>query len=71
MAGIGSVITSSPVSPTSGRPSGSHESTATPRQRACSSAGYTGSHGTPQRNGPATSVPPLDEFSQTSGPSSR
>ncbi len=27
--------------------------------------------GTPQMNGPATSVPPLEEFSQMSGPSSR
>ena len=58
------------MAPTSGRPCGSQDSTATPSTRACSSERYTGSHGTGPRKGPAMSVPPLTEPSQMSGPSS-
>src|SRR5215210_9281850 len=67
MDGIGSVITSSPTSPTSGRPSSLQDSTEAPRQRAWSSPEYTGSSGQPPTKAVHRSVPPLVEKSHTSG----
>src|SRR5215210_7388261 len=67
MDGIGSVITSSPTSFSSGRPSSLHDSTDAPRQRAWSSPEYTGSSGQPPTKAVHRSVPPLVENSHTSG----
>ena len=64
---MGFVITSSPTSSTSGRPSSLHASTDAPRQRACSSPEYTGSTGQPPTKAVHRSVPPLVEKSHTSG----
>src|SRR3954467_8092793 len=50
MEGMGSVMTSSPTSPTSGRPSSLHASTFAPSARACSSPRWTGSVGAPPTN---------------------
>src|SRR5579859_6988581 len=66
--GIGLVITSSPTSSTSGRPSGSHASTDAPRIRACSSPTYTGKVGEPPTKAVHISVPPEVENSHRSGP---
>ena len=66
--GIGSVITSSPTSPTSALPSSSHDSTAQPSARPWSSPIHTGSVGTPPTNAVHTSVPPEVENSQVSEP---
>src|SRR6185503_568858 len=60
-------MTSSPTSPVRGRPSSLHDSTAAPRQRACSSPEYTGSSGHPPTKAVQRSVPPLVENSHTSG----
>src|SRR5947209_8921297 len=57
-------MTSSPTSSISGRPSGSHASTAAPSARACSSPRYTGKVGTPPTNAVHRSVPPEVENSQ-------
>src|SRR5262245_50361047 len=65
--GSGAVSTSSPVSPTTARPSGSNASTLAPSDAAWSSPAWTGSVGTPPTNALQTSVPPLNETSQTSG----
>src|ERR1700722_7282533 len=66
--GIGSVITSSPTSSTSGLPSADHDSTAQPSARAWISPMYTGSVGEPPTNAVQTSVPPDVENSQVSDP---
>ena len=60
------MITSSPTSSTSGRPSSSHASTDAPSARACSSPARTGSTGQAPTNAVHRSVPPLVENSQTS-----
>ena len=60
------MITSSPTSPMSGRPSSSHASTAAPRQRAWISPEYTGSTGQPPTKAVQRSVPPLVEKSHRS-----
>jgi len=66
MDGIGSVITISPTSSTSGVPSGDQESTRTPRYGACISPAYTGSSGFVPMNALHTSVPPQSEPSSRS-----
>src|ERR1700692_202782 len=66
--GIGSVITSSPTSSTSGSPSADHDSTAHPSARAWISPTYTGSVGTPPTNAVQTSVPPDVENRKVSDP---
>src|SRR5579875_166983 len=68
--GIGSVMTSSPTSPTSGSPDGDQDSTAQPSARAWSSPSHTGFVGTPTTNAVQTSVPPEVEKSHVSGPTS-
>src|SRR2546426_7341749 len=69
--GIGSVTTSSPTSSISECPCSSHDSTAHPSARHCSSPSYTGSSGQPPTNAVHTSVPPLVENSHTSAPTWR
>jgi hypothetical protein len=66
---MGREITSSPCSPTRGRPSGSRASTAAPRYRQGISPARTGTSGQPPTNAEHTSVPPLIDDSATSGPS--
>src|SRR5690606_15879007 len=67
MEGIGSVITSSPSSPVTGRPAGSYASTFAPRQRQVISPRHTGSSGTPPRKPVHRSVPPESDISGTGG----
>jgi hypothetical protein len=66
IVGIGSVITNSPSSPTTGRPSSSHAAAATPSIGRCSSPAVTGSSGELPMKPVATSVPPDSEPSSTS-----
>jgi hypothetical protein len=65
---MGSVITSSPSSPTTGRPSSSQAAAATPSMGRCSSPAVTGSSGELPMKPVATSVPPDSDPSRTSGP---
>ena len=69
MDGIGFVITSSPSSPTTGFPSRSNASAATPSSRPEISPSYTGMSGEAPTMPLQTSVPPLPLRSITSGPS--
>ena len=64
--GMGSVITSSPTSPTRDVPSGENESTAQPTIRHGITPARTGSDGAPPTNAVHTSVPPDSDDSATS-----
>ena len=66
--GIGAVITISPTSSTSARPSGDQLCRATPRYRTESSPGTTGMPTEPPANAVTTSVPPLTEETVTWAP---
>ena len=65
--GIGSVITSSPSSPTTGSPSSFQDAAATASIGRCSSPTVTGSSSELPMNPVATSVPPDSEPRKTSG----
>ncbi len=65
---MGRVMTSSPTSPTTPRPSGSNTSTAAPSARHCISPARTGSHGEVCTNAVHRSVPPLTLASSRSAP---
>src|SRR3954451_4737839 len=68
--GIGSVMTSSPTSPTKGSPRSSNASTLHASNRHGISPACTGSKGTPPTNAVQTSVPPDSDDSITSLPTS-
>src|SRR3954454_15403067 len=68
--GVGSVMTSSPTSPTTASPCSSKASTLQPSRRQGISPACTGSNGTPPTNAAHTSVPPDSDESITSPPTS-
>src|SRR3954469_17612457 len=70
MLGIGAVITSSPSSPVTGRPTGSYASTLAPRARQAITPSVTGRRGAPPTKPVHTSVPPDSDCSCRSEPTS-
>src|SRR4029079_16015439 len=67
MEGMGAVMTSSPCSPITGRPSGEKASTAQPRWRQLISPSHTGTSGDAPTNVVHTSVPPDTDCRWTDG----